>query len=66
MGKHIENGINIDPKTITMKEFSVAGTIDGKVRREFLKFIVLRKVKPFTEFQVIFHISHVHPSKIYF
>jgi hypothetical protein len=44
MGKHIENGINIDPKTITMKEFAVAGTIDGKVRREFLKFIVLRKV----------------------
>jgi|TARA_B110000211_G_C13563840_1_gene328963 hypothetical protein len=32
MGKYIENGINIDPKPITMKEFDVAGNIDGKVR----------------------------------
>ena len=66
MGKHIENGINIDPKTITMKEFAVAGTIDGKVRTKNSKFFVLCKVKLFTDFAVIFHISHVHPSKIYY
>ena len=32
MGKHIENGINIDPIPLTIEEFAVAGNIDGKVR----------------------------------
>jgi len=31
MGKYIENGINIDPKPIAMKDFNVSGNIDGKV-----------------------------------
>ena len=31
MGRHIENGINIDPIPLSMDEFSVAGHIDGKV-----------------------------------
>lgn len=31
MGKYIENGINIDPKPLTVEEFSIAGNINGKV-----------------------------------
>ena len=31
MGKYVENGINIDPKPLTVEEFSIAGNIDGKV-----------------------------------
>mmetsp|Transcript_8258 Transcript_8258/g.15560 ORF Transcript_8258/g.15560 Transcript_8258/m.15560 type:complete len:534 (-) Transcript_8258:157-1758(-) len=35
MGKHIENGINIDPVALTVEEFSVAGNIDGKASPPF-------------------------------
>ena len=31
LGVHMENGINIDPKTLTMAEFAIAGDMDGKV-----------------------------------
>ena len=32
LGKHMENGINVDPITLTMDEFRVAGNMaDGKV-----------------------------------
>ena len=52
MGKHIENGINIDPIPLTIEEFAVAGNIDGKVR--FIEMNTFTSVDLF-----VFAVSHI-------